>query len=106
MLRGGVAVAQLFGGLHGIVKHVHQRIAGHALHAHETTRLLGHADDFVIHVDQQRCGIGANALDNGREVVFLSGQQRFQHMNGLCLSTFGIGGNSHGLLQRFLRCQS
>ena len=103
MLARGVAVSQLLGDLHGAVDEAHERRARHAAHHHGAARAhLRHAQDLVVHVGHQLERLGADALDDGRQVVLLRFKQGLQHMDRLRLGCFVLGGDGDGLLQRLL----
>ena len=105
MLGSRVAVAQFFSSLHRVIQHRHKRLTRHTLHSHVATGLFGHTDNLIVNVHQKRGRIGANALDDGRNVVLAARQKRLEHMNWLCLGAFRVRSNAHGLLQRLLRRQ-
>ena len=85
MLARGVAVAQLLGHLHGGVDEVHQRRARNAAHHAGVAADLRHALDLSVDVGLQLKRLGADALDDGRQVVLFRFQQSLQHMNRLGL---------------------
>ena len=89
VLACSVAVAELFGDLHGTVDQIHEIGAGNAAHHHRVVAAhLRHALDLRIDVCEQLERLGTDALDDGRKVVLFRFEQSFQHVNRLCLRSF------------------
>ena len=102
MLARGVAVAQLFGGLHRSVEHLHEILARDDLH---DAGHLRHLRQFGFHVRLDLRRFGADALDDSGKVVLACFRERLQQVDGLDSGRFGVRSDDDGLLQRLLRCQ-
>ena len=105
MLAGSVAVAQLLGDLDRVVQQVQKRLTGDASHAEGSAAAadLGHALDVRVHARAHGSRIGADALDDGGQVVLFRFKQSLEHMDGLCLRRLRLGSNRQRLLQSLLR---
>ena len=100
MLACGVAVAELLGRLHRVVDRFHEVVARHR-HGHAALRLRA-ALDLFVHVALKLHRIGADALDDCREVVLVGIEQCLQQVNGLDNGRLGIARHAHGVLERLL----
>ncbi len=101
MLAGGVGIAQLLGDLHRVIDDLDEVLAGNGHGG--GAGLLRHLGDLVADVLRQPHRIGADALDDGGEVVLVGIEQRLQQVNGLDDGGVGIAGHAHGGLKRLLR---
>ena len=100
MLACGVAVTELLGCLHRVVDRLHEVIARHR-HGHAALRLRA-ALDLFVHVALKLRRVGADALDDCREVVLIGIEQCLQKVNRLDNRRFGIACHAHGVLKRLL----
>ena len=100
MLACGVAVAELLRRLHCVIDRLHEIVARHR-HGHTALRLRA-ALDLFVHVALKLHRVGADALDDCREVVLVGVEQCLQQVNRLDNRRFGIARHAHGVLERLL----
>ena len=100
MLARGVAVTELLRRLHCVIDRLHEIVARHR-HGHTALRLRA-ALDLFVHVALKLHRVGADALDDCREVVLVGVEQCLQQVNRLDNRRFGIARHAHGVLERLL----
>ena len=100
MLACSVAVAELLGRFHRVVDRLHEVVARHR-HGHAALRLRT-ALDLFVHVAPKLHRVGADALDDCREVVLVGVEQCLQQVNRLDDRRLGIARHTHGVLERLL----
>ena len=101
VLGGCVAVAHALGRLHGVVDDLHKVVAGHG-HRHGGAAGLRHGGDGGVDVLRQLRRIGADALDDGGQIVLRCVQHGLEQVNGLDGAGLRIAGNAHRGLEGLL----
>ena len=101
VLGGCVAVAHALGRLHGVVDDLHKVVAGHG-HRHGGAAGLRHGGDGGVDVLRQLRRIGADALDDGGQIVLRCVQHGLEQVNGLDGAGLRIAGNAHRSLEGLL----
>ena len=101
VLGGCVAVAHALRRLHGIVDDLHKVVAGHG-HRHGGAAGLRHGGDGGVDVLRQLRRIGADALDDGGQIVLRCVQHGLEQVNGLDGAGLRIAGNAHRSLEGLL----
>ena len=100
VLGGDVGVAHLGRELLRGVAHANGGV-GHA-HLRGVTADLRLARDGIVDLRLDRGRVGADALDDGADVVLAGAEQRLENVNGHELPRVGVCGDADGRLQRLL----